>query len=128
MPDRDGEQMQVSGAVINITSEHAERLGAWYRDVLKLPQAPEMGEFAFRAGPLELIIDGHSQTRGQTAEPSRVLLNLFVADIHAEHQRLSEAGVAFIRPPEQEPWGGIIATMTDPDGNYVQIVEFAAPG
>ncbi|PZC41485.1 MAG: hypothetical protein DK306_002562 [Chloroflexi bacterium] len=119
--------MQVTGAVINITSDNSARLGAWYRDVLRLPQATEMGEYAFRAGPLELIIDAHSDTRGPAAEPSRVLLNLFVADIAAQHQRLSEAGVIFIRPPEQEPWGGIIATMTDPDGNYVQLVQFAAP-
>ena len=113
--------MDVTGAVINITSERPERLGAWYRDVLELSRAEEMGEWAFRAGPLELIIDGHSETRGSASEPSRFLLNLFVADIAAERDRLASAGVTFLR----EPWGGVIATMVDPDGNYVQLVEFS---
>lgn len=119
--------MDVTGAVINITSEHSERLGTWYRDVLQLPRAEEMGEWAFRAGPLELIIDGHSETRGATSEPSRVLINLLVSDIAAERARLGAAGVSFVREPDREPWGGVIATMTDPDGNYVQLVEFTPP-
>lgn len=54
-------------------------------------------------------------------------MNLFVADIEAERQRLGEADVSFLRDPEREPWGGIIAKMTDPDGNYVQLVE-CTPG
>ena len=120
--------MDVTGAVVNLTSEEPERLGAWYRDVLALPTAPEMGEWAFRAGPLELIIDGHSETRGAASEPQRVLINLFVGDVRAERDRLGAAGVSFLREPEQEPWGGVIATMVDPDGNYVQLVEFSPPG
>jgi uncharacterized glyoxalase superfamily protein PhnB len=110
--------MDVTGAVINITSENTERLEACYRDVLQLPRAEEMGEWAFRARPLELIIDGHSETRRPTAEPSRVLINLVVADVVGERERLKAAGVAFT--PEREPWGGTIATMRDPDGGYVQ--------
>ena len=117
--------MDVTGAVINITSAQPERLGAWYRDVLELSRAEEMGEWAFRAGSLELIIDGHSETRGAAVEPSRFLVNLFVADIAAERDRLAAAGVTFLREPEREPWGGVIATMADPDGNYVQLVEFS---
>ena len=119
--------MDVTGAGGNITSEQPERLGVWSRNVLALPRAEEMGEWAFRAGPLELIIDGHSETTGQNSQPSRALLNLFVADVAAERERLGAAGVSFLREPEPEPWGGIIATMTDPDGNYVQLVDFT-PG
>lgn len=63
--------MDVTGAVISITSEQPERLGAWYRDVLALPRAEEMGDWAFRAGPLELSIDGRSETKGKT--PSRAV-------------------------------------------------------
>ena len=45
------------------------------------------------------------------------MINLGVDDIHAEHNRLVDAGVVFIRPPERESWGGWVATFQDPDGN-----------
>ncbi len=37
---------------------------------------------------------------------------------------LAAAGVQFIREPEREEWGGLITTMLDPDGNYVQLISF----
>ena len=33
-------------------------------------------------------------------------------------------GVEFIRPPEQEHWGGWVATFKDPDGNILQMLQF----
>ena len=39
-------------------------------------------------------------------------------------QRLEEQGVTFIRTAGRETWGGIISTFTDPDGNYLQLIEF----
>ncbi len=38
--------MDVTGFNINITSEQSDAMVAWYRDVLRLPPAPEMGEGA----------------------------------------------------------------------------------
>ena len=32
-------------------------------------------------------------------------------------------GVTFTREPSQEPWGGWIATIRDPDGNVVQLLQ-----
>ena len=46
-----------------------------------------------------------------------------VDDIYAEAKRLSEAGVEFIRQPEQESWGGWVATFKDPDGNVLQLLQ-----
>jgi predicted enzyme related to lactoylglutathione lyase len=50
--------------------------------------------------------------------------HLGVTDIHAEHARLSAEGVEFIRQPEREHWGGWVATLKDPDGNVLQLLEF----
>ena len=33
-------------------------------------------------------------------------------------------GVQFIREPEEESWGGTVATFSDPDGNILQLLEF----
>jgi len=97
---------------------------AWYRDVLALPQHAQMGEGAFHVGPAALLIDGHSEIRGTTQEPARILINLFVEDLAAEQSRLEAQGVTFIRTDGTEYWGGHISTMLDPDGNYVQLIEF----
>ena len=48
-----------------------------------------------------------------------------VDDIHAEYARLAGLGVEFIRSPEQEDWGGWVATLSDPDGNILQLLQGA---
>ena len=32
-------------------------------------------------------------------------------------------GDAFTRPPGREPWGGLVATFADPDGNTLQLLQ-----
>jgi predicted enzyme related to lactoylglutathione lyase len=116
--------MQVESFNINITSGQPERMIAFYRDTVGLPPWPEIGEGAFHAGGAALFIDGHSEIHGPAKEPARVLINFFVGDLAAEKARLEAAGVAFIRQPEREEWGGLITTFLDPDGNYLQLIEF----
>jgi uncharacterized glyoxalase superfamily protein PhnB len=36
---------------------------------------------------------------------------------------LSALGVAFTGLPEQQDWGGILATLRDPAGNELQLVQ-----
>jgi predicted enzyme related to lactoylglutathione lyase len=116
--------MNVNSTVINVTSEHPERLMAFYRDVVGLKLNPDFGEAAFDAGGTPFLIDGHSETKGSTKEPQRVLINFFVDDLAADQSRLETQGVKFIRTAGREPWGGVISTFVDPDGNYCQLMEF----
>jgi predicted enzyme related to lactoylglutathione lyase len=51
------------------------------------------------------------------------MVNFAVDDIHAAHARLAAAGVTFTREPGQEPWGGWVATFSDPDGNTLQLLQ-----
>ena len=69
-------------------------------------------------------MDGTAHSQGKAKEPTRVLLTFTVADAVAEETRLRAAGVEFIRPATKEPWGGLVATFADPDGNYCQLVQF----
>jgi predicted enzyme related to lactoylglutathione lyase len=117
-------RMNVTNTLVNITSENPERLLAFYRDTVGLPVQPDMGDHAVNAGGTTLAFDGHSETRGNAREPSRILIDLFVEDIAAEEQRLEAAGVNFIRKQGREYWGGVISTFVDPDGNYCQIIEY----
>ncbi|MDP6604822.1 MAG: VOC family protein [Dehalococcoidia bacterium] len=109
-----------------MTSDQSDALTEWYRDVLGLSQDEESG--GFEVGPAYVYIDAHSETHGPAKEPQRVLINMFIDDFEAEYERLSAAGVTFIRQPEREDWGGLFATFLDPDGNYLQIVEFKPGG
>jgi predicted enzyme related to lactoylglutathione lyase len=115
--------MQVSEFNINLTSEQPDALTNWYRNVLQL-QPSDFGEWAFKVGESAyIVIDGHSETIGPAKEPQRVLINFVVDDLEPEHRRLQKAGVEFIREPAREPWGALIGTFLDPDGNYLQLIE-----
>ncbi len=116
--------MEVTSFNINVTSEHPERLAAFYRDVVGLEQNTEMGEGAFNVAGANFIVDGHSETKGENQDPQRTLINFFVEDLAAEQQRLEAEGVKFIRSAGKEFWGGVISTFVDPDGNYAQLIEF----
>jgi len=119
--------MKVNQLVVNVTSEQPEQLTAFYRDVVGLPGRPEIGAGAFDAGGAVYMVDGHSETKGATKEPQRMLINFFVDDLAAEQQRLEGAGVEFIRSAGKEEWGGVISTFLDPDGNYCQLIEYKPP-
>lgn len=117
--------MQCDGFILNVTTEKREGLVAFYRDVVKLEQDPNLGEGAFKvAEGAHLMIDGHSEVHGTAKEPQRYLINFFVNDLAAEQRRLEEQGVTFIRSAGREAWGGTISTFLDPDGNYCQLIEF----
>jgi len=72
---------------------------------------------------MRLTVTVHSQVAGPATDPARYLLNLGVDDIEAAAKRIAAAGGTFVREPSKEPWGGWIATMVDPDGNYVQLMQ-----
>jgi predicted enzyme related to lactoylglutathione lyase len=106
------------------TSDDAERMRAFYRDVVGLSDDfPDLGN-PFMAGETSIYIGAHSEVHGQAKDPPRVLLNLPVADLAAEQARIEGHGVKFIRTAGREAWGGVISTFPDPDGNYLQLMEF----
>jgi predicted enzyme related to lactoylglutathione lyase len=117
--------VKISSFLLNITSADPERLKAFYGDIVGLEKNPDMGDDAFHAGGgATLAIDGHSDIKGGTKEPQRVLIDFFVEDVKSERERLEAKGVNFIRREGKEWWGGIISTFADPDGNYCQIIEY----
>jgi predicted enzyme related to lactoylglutathione lyase len=97
----------------------------FYVDTLGLtPRSDRHHLVNFEWGGQRLTVSIHHGIEdGPTRDPLRLMINLAVSDIHAAHMRLEAAGVAFTRPPEQEPWGGWIATFHDPDGNTVQLLQ-----
>lgn len=122
--ERGESTVKMSQFALNITSDNPVRMNAFYRDVVGLPRREDMGDHAYDMGGATLFLDSHSETKGAAREPQRYLLDFFVEDLAAEQQRLEAAGVTFIRKEGREYWGGIISTFLDPDGNYVQLIEY----
>jgi predicted enzyme related to lactoylglutathione lyase len=116
--------MRVTSFNITITSEQPDRLMEFYRDLLGFEQDEVSGGLRIGVGEAYIYIDGHSETKGRAKEPHRVLINFFVDDLAAEQAALEAQGVEFTRTAGREFWGGVISTFLDPDGNYLQLIEF----
>lgn len=118
--------MDVQHFKIVLTTPDAERLVTFYRDIVGLTPAPARGSGEFDIAGASMLVQPHSETTGPSRDPVRFLITLFVADAVAEQRRLQAAGVTFSRPASREPWGGLVATFSDPDGNLCQLLQVRA--
>ena len=107
-----------------VSTDRFDAMRDFYLHTLGLtPRADRFEHVDFEWGPMRLLIVTHSGVSGPARDPLRVMLNLDVDDIEAVYERLKARGVEFTRPPEREPWGGWLATFTDPDGNTLQLLQ-----
>lgn len=115
----------ITGVIgVTLWTDDLERMFSFYNDVLRLPLHSRHDDFvAFELGDVRFNIGRHDGVSGQSKDPFRFMPHLGVDDIQAEARRLAEAGVEFIRQPEQESWGGWVATFKDPDGNVLQLLQ-----
>lgn len=117
--------MGLAGA--SIWSEDLNKLLLpFYRDVLGLAvrlQTPGFVVFGEAEKPA-LALGTHSDVRGRNADPARHMIGLATDDVGREWQRLKAARVEFVEDPTD--YGNVrIATLKDPEGNLVQLLQFA---
>lgn len=99
-------------------------LAAFYEKVLGKPAEmidQENGFWGWQVGSAFLSILEHSEMGGQAKDPGRIMFNFATPQVKEEFERLKSSGATIIREP-YEMGGGWIATLTDPDGNYFQLV------
>ena len=113
-------------AGVLIYTEDLERLVSFYQDTLGLtPHSLKSRTAAFQLrNNTRITLGKHSEVKGLVRNQYRIMVNLSTDDIQASYTHLSEKGVRFIRPPEQEQWGGWVATFSDPDDNILQLLQF----
>ncbi|MDQ3680497.1 MAG: VOC family protein [Actinomycetota bacterium] len=112
---------------VMVNSEDSKRLADFYTKVLGKP-IPDWsdeanGWFGWKIGDGSLAIGPHSEVKGSSKEPARVMLNFETADVNGEFDRLRGLGAEVIAEP-YEPGGGdgmLMCTFADPDGNYFQL-------
>ena len=102
---------------------------SFYSELLGLAikaDGSDFGYCVFQAGTTDLVVE---TIASDAPEEDRVLVGRFtglsftVKDAAAKHQQLAARGVLFTGLPEKQQWGGILATLQDPSGNQLQIVQ-----
>jgi predicted enzyme related to lactoylglutathione lyase len=114
--------MNMNGILIG--SEDPERLAAYYTGLFGEP-GWHGGEFhGWQLGTGWMTVGPHDQVQGRNAHPGRLIWNLETPDVRGEFERLKAAGATVVQEPYQpgEAPDGWIATFSDPDDNYFQLV------
>ena len=118
--------MQIS--YVNVFVHDLAAATVFYRDKLGLLlqfSSPEHGYASFSAGSVRLGVAALGA--GQADWIGRHTgVGLAVADLEAEHARLSALGVRFTMPPTRQPWGGFMALIADEDGNVFYLDQVSA--
>ena len=124
MSDQDNSQkspaLNLNSLMIGTAQPKA--LAKFYENVFGRPaDMSEDGWCMWQAGGCVLNIGEHSDVQGQSKEPSRIMLNLETKQVKEEFERLKNLKATIIKEP-YEMGGGWIATLADPDGNFVQLM------
>ncbi|SDL12175.1 VOC family protein [Nonomuraea jiangxiensis] len=117
-------QRPVLGSLL-LSSTDPERLRTWYTTALDPAENTDVAQYGvLKFGDFNLFIDTRADVADKNPEPGRVILNFEVADARAVAARMESAGVSWLAELEDRD-GNLFATAIDPDGNYVQIIQFA---
>jgi predicted enzyme related to lactoylglutathione lyase len=107
---------------IMIGTSDSKKLGEFYEKVLqKAPEMEDGGWYGFSVGNTFLSIGNHSEVKGNSKEPQRIILNLETTEVKEEFERIKDLGAEVIKEP-YEMQGAWIATLADPDGNFFQLM------
>jgi predicted enzyme related to lactoylglutathione lyase len=67
------------------------------------------------------MIGEHSEVKGQTQDPNRLIFNFEIAEVQSEFNRIKDLGATVVKEPYQVgSEGNWIATFADPDGDLFQ--------
>jgi len=115
--------MKLTGVMIG--SENPKVLGEFYNKVFGDAGWQQDDWYGYDINGGTLMVGPHSDIKGQSSEPARIMISLGSTDVTADFERMKGAGAAVIAKPYQPDaesnanvW---LATLADPDGNYLQL-------
>ncbi len=120
--------MDLNGILIG--SEDPQRLTAYYTKLFGKPgwEEGEGGYVGWQIGSGSMTVGPHDQVKGKNSAPGRVIWNIQTSDVKGEFEKLKAAGATVVREPYRPggPESGtqemLIATFSDPDDNYFQLM------
>lgn len=105
-----------------IGSEHPKVLSEFYHKIIGRPADMEdNGWYGWQIGKCFLTIGPHSEIKGTAKEPSRIIINFESRQVKEEFERIKALGATVVAEP-YDMSGGLVATFSDPDGNYFQLM------
>jgi predicted enzyme related to lactoylglutathione lyase len=109
---------------LNIGSEDPKRLADYYKKLFGKPAMEGGGYASWDIDGSLITVGPHDEVKGKNAHPGRLLWSILTPDAKTEFARLKAAGATVVRELYQDKdapqfW---IATFSDPDDNYFQIV------
>ncbi|WP_068087022.1 VOC family protein [Polycladidibacter stylochi] len=110
---------------LRIFVDDFDKAKEFYTETLGLPLTWEMSELgAFGAGldNAEFIVEEAGDEESEGYVGRFVGVSLQAGNIMARYEELSKRGVKFTQPPQQQPWGGVLAHFTDPFGNTLTLL------
>ena len=110
---------------ILIGSDDADRLVVYYGRLFG-PPTWDVGPYkGWQIGTGGLVVGPHDQVHGRNQEAGRIIWNIESPDVRSDFDRLVAAGATVVREPynpaEDGTGNALIATFSDPDGNYFQL-------
>ena len=87
------------------------------------PRSDRAGFVNFELGEQRLTIAVHSDLDEPNQDPLHMMVNLETSEIGPTFEQIVASGGRAVRPPEHESWGGMVATLADPDGNLLQLLQ-----
>ena len=114
---------------ILIGSENARQLADYYTKLFGKPGWDDGGYVGWLVGSGGLTVGPHSEVHGTNPEPGRLIINIETPDVAGDFAKFKAAGATVVREPYNfegapDAW---IATFSDPDGNYFQLVSPMGP-
>ena len=109
---------------ILVGTDNAEAMVEYYTRLLGEPAMVGGDYRTWVIGNGAITVAPHSEVHGKNDQPGRVIWNLESDDVQGDFARMRDAGAIVIREPysfEDIPntW---VATVSDPDGNYFQLI------
>lgn len=115
--------MKLNGVMLG--SENPKALGEFYNKVFGKAGWQEGEWYGYKVGDGQFMVGPHSDIKGASKEPARIMINLECGDVKAEFEALKGKGAKAVAEPYQpnakdnpKTW---LATMADPDGNFLQL-------
>jgi predicted enzyme related to lactoylglutathione lyase len=120
--DRRGGGMNLNSILIG--SEDPRSLTVFYSTLFGKPSWEGDGYTGWQIGSGWLTVGPHDRVKGKNTHPGRLIWNIETSDVRGEFDRLRAAGATVVREPYQagETAESLIATLSDPDDNYFQLV------
>jgi predicted enzyme related to lactoylglutathione lyase len=117
---------------ILIGSDDPKQLAEYYTKLFGEPAMDDGGYTGWQVGTGWVTVGPHDQVKGKNTQPGRILWNIETADVKGDFEKFKAAGATVVQEPytpgqEGEEMEGQIATFSDPDDNYFQLMSPMGP-